>query len=172
MINNKTFNQCCYKADLSQIRSVPSIYLIFILATIFFFDCSSSKTNNENGIQTVDIRSAIDKKESTFLSEIINGDIEYIPLESKKEILLGEGVRIYATDSLIIAFAKQQIYLFDRKTEKFLREIGNYGKGPDGYRQTVTSYPYDENKNLFYTSGWKPEIYHRYNSGTIGYGIF
>ena len=142
-------------------RIIWGIMLALIL--ISFLGCKN-KISLGDEPRIVNIREAIEKKKNSFLSEIINGEIEYVLLESNKEILLRDAVRFYANDSLIIAFAKQQVFVFDRKTGEFLREIGHYGRDPLGYQKTIHSYPYDEKNNLIYLNSWDPQVYFRYNS--------
>ncbi len=111
----------------------------------------------------VNINGAFNKGGEVFTSEIVDGNIEYIPLESGKDYLLGGSSQVFATDIYIIAIAKKQIYLFDRQTGKFLREIGHYGNDPGGYKKVGQAFSFDQERNLVYTSGWDPKSYCRYN---------
>ena len=60
-------------------------------------------------------------------------DPEYIPLETNDSCLIRNGATFYATDDYIVSIARRQIYLFDRRTGRFVREIGKAGEGPNDY---------------------------------------
>lgn len=139
-----------------------AIIPVFILITLT--GCKNSVPPAEEALRTVKIAEAMENKTTVLLSELIQGDIEYIPLESKKEHLLNNNPRFYANKTEIIAFAKNQAFVFDRKTGKFLREIGHYGNDPGGYQTTKYSYPFDEKNDLFYLGGWEQQVYYRYNT--------
>ncbi len=168
MKSNKTFGSILKNLNSSKIDLLPSIQLIKQAATvilmILFFSCNTQKTTPEDAIQTVKIAEAIETNQDVELSEIIDGDIEYIPLETNEKCLIGNNPRFYSNDSEIIVFTNQKISVFDRETGKYLREIGHYGRDPGGYQNTVYSYPYDEKNDLFYLDSWENQIYFRYNS--------
>jgi hypothetical protein len=126
--------------------------------------CSDKEEKQQNTIYEVNIGQAIQEKQEVQTSEFIDGNIEYVLLDSKKEYLLDQNARLYLNDGEIIAFTKKQIFVFSRKTGEFLLEIGHFGKDPGGYKKTVISFPYDEEKNIYYTSGWDQKSYYRYNS--------
>jgi len=83
--------------------------------------------------------------------------VEYIFLETLPECLLNEdNMEISVTDKYIVANNKffgrgDGAYLFDRKTGKFLYEIGKKGQGPGEY-QIIHSYPFNEKYELFYVN--------------------
>lgn len=143
------------------------VYKNSLLALLFIVLLASSckkKEEQQNTIYEVKIGEALKENSTVLLSEFVDGEVEYIALESGKEHLLGQNPKFHLRETEIIAFTRKQIYIFDRNTGKFLREIGHYGKDPEGYKKVVTSFPYEENKNLFYTSGWDPKSYYSYNS--------
>ncbi len=138
--------------------------VVIALATTFFiYSCSHNKVKMKIGIQHVNISEAFGKNEEVPASEIVNGTIEYIPLETSKDFLIGASARIFASDLYIIATTKNQIYLFDRKTGKFIHEIGHHGKGPGEYGKVGQAFVFDEERQLVYTGGWEPKSYYRYN---------
>ncbi len=139
-----------------------AIIPLFILAILS--GCKNTPPAEEEVLRNVKINEAIENKTGVLLSELVQDDVEYIPLESKQECLLNNNPRFYANETEIIAIAENQVYVFDRQTGKFLREIGHYGNDPGGYQGTKYSYPYDEKNDLFYLGGWGPLVYFRYNS--------
>ncbi len=131
---------------------------------ILLLGCNSQKTTPEDALQTVKIAEALEAKQDIMLSEIIDGDIEYVPLETNENCLIADNPRFYLNKNEIIVFTNQYVYIFDRKTGKFLQEIGHFGRDPGGYQSTVYSFPYDEKNDLYYLRGWEQQVYLRYNS--------
>ncbi|WP_303921296.1 DUF4934 domain-containing protein [Draconibacterium sediminis] len=130
--------------------------------------CSNNKPEQQKEIYNVQIIDAFNKEDKAQLSEIVDGNIEYIRLETKKEILLGNSPRVFTNDSYIVAVTHRQAYLFDRRTGKFIREIGHYGKDPDGYRNILKAFTFDEKRNQVYTKSWDSKIYATYTlDGTV-----
>jgi hypothetical protein len=138
--------------------------IILASTLVLFLGCKNTITVNDEGPHTIKIIEAMDKKEGILLSELIQGEIEYVCLETNEECLLNNNSRFYLNETEIIAFTKQQVFVFDRETGKFLREIGHYGRDPGGYRNTVYSYPFDEKNKLIYLGSWESQVYLRYNS--------
>lgn len=125
--------------------SVKSQNLIYFLL-LFLLSCSSNENKQENILYEVKILDALNKNTEVNLSDFAEGRIEYVLLDSPKEHLLAQNLHFYLNGNEIITFAKQQIYVFDRITGKFLREIGHYGKDPGGYKKVVQTFPFDEKK--------------------------
>ena len=101
-----------------------AIVLIFVL-----LNCNE-KVDNSN---TIDIEQAFHKAQEIVLSDFVE-HLEYIVLESEQPI--DRNLIVYSSANYLICTAVRQIYVFDRHTGKFIREIGKYGNGPGEY-----SYP-------------------------------
>ena len=69
----------------------------------------------------------------SFLAE----EIEYIPLETTKESLVKGNHRVYVSAKYIYTIAFRQILQFDRRDGTFIRELGQYGQGPNEYTATL-----------------------------------
>lgn len=100
------------------------------------------KTNNEQRI--VVNQSAI---VPILQIEDIADRVEYIPIETNPDCLLGESFMLYVTESYIVAGR----YLFDRKTGRFVRTIAESGEGPDEYTNWPC-YSFDEQENILYAN--------------------
>ncbi|MFA6128954.1 MAG: 6-bladed beta-propeller [Bacteroidales bacterium] len=107
--------------------TIPSLLLLVFLAAA----CAGKQAQSAAG-KVVDLSGIWDKPEDILLSSIA-GDIEYIPLETSPECLLGGAESISATvlDQYIVVNSKG-LRLFDRQG-KYLRTIGSIGKGPQEY---------------------------------------
>lgn len=137
--------------------------VFYTVITFLFIGCSINAKKNDDIVHIVSIREAVVNNNYLFLSDFVSDNIEFVQLESKKEFLIGKGTRLYLSDSLIISFAENQIYLFDRITGNFKGEISHYGKDPQGYNGTLFSFPYDEDRNTIYTLGWETNSFYVYN---------
>ena len=80
---------------------------------------------------------------------------EYVALETNDSCLIKRNPSFYATDDYIVSIAKRQIFLFDRKTGRFIREIGKAGQGPDEYQFTTSALPVDYERRTIAASGSK-----------------
>ena len=119
---------------------------------------------NENSCHEVPLMTATIHASPLLMSDYASGSIEYIQLESRDDCLLGNNIRLYSNDSVIIAITNEQIFLFSRKTGSFIREVGRYGKNPQGYSKNIHAFPYDEDRNTFFSKGWEPNSFYEYNS--------
>lgn len=141
-------------------KANKKLFIAFLL--IFLFSCSTKEKKQENALYEVKIAEAIQNNPGAKLSDLAAGKVTYIQLDSDKIHLLDKTFGYYLNGKEIIAFANKQIFVFDSKTGKFLREIGHYGKDPGGYRKVLESFSFDEEKQLVYTGGWDPKSYYRY----------
>lgn len=114
--------------------------------------CGTKDINQDSGTAVINIEQAFNKKEQFNLSRIAK-TVDYIPLESKEECLIGAALRVFLSKDYVITIAAKQMFLFDRHTGKFVREIGHFGKDPGGYRYTLFVMPYDEQKEILYAAG-------------------
>lgn len=78
--------------------------------------------------------------------------VEYVPLETTPDCLLKPGARMFVTDKYIVAInVFDKACLFDRKSGKFLHQIGREGQGPEEYRRYMLHFnPLDERRNMVY----------------------
>lgn len=138
------------------------IKLTFILIiTLFFVNYSNSQTKTSD-CHTVSIKEAIDNQKELLLSDFVEKDIEYVQLEINAYCLINRNLRLFLNDSMIIAVAVKQVFLFDRNTGKFIREIGHVGKDPHGYSETLYSQAYT-GQNTILTRAWLPNSFMQYN---------
>jgi len=126
----------------------------FLGLFVFIIGCSSPL--HKDNLLTMNVENAFDNPCDIFLSDFAT-EIEYIPLETIRESVTGGYLRVFATGRYIIAVAFRQNYLFDRKTGKFIREIGRYGRGPNEYMSTTHSVPFDEDRQTIRSSANDPQ---------------
>jgi len=82
---------------------------------------------------TVDLNKGLKNKKEFRLSEVAKS-VEYIPLETNKECLFSHAGYVISKNYVMVYqyYDPCQLLLFDR-SGKFLRKIGNQGKGPGEY---------------------------------------
>lgn len=130
--------------------------LIFIL--IFGISCNqtdTAKIENKGFIENqgypyfIDLGGILKKPQSVTLSEI-GKELEYIPLETKQECLVGEIYHLELTTDFIFVGVRDKILQFDRKG-KFVRQIGSRGRGPGEY-MGGTVFCADQKNGMIYIS--------------------
>jgi len=130
---------------------------------LLFIECSQIENPNTH---TINVSKALKSKQKINLSTI-SKNIEYVQLETNNDFIVGNAPRVFADDEFIIVVAYRQQYIFSRKTGAFIREIGNYGRNPEGYRNTRSNLVYDEVRKTIYASGWDDGIIEYSVSGDV-----
>lgn len=108
----------------------PNLFALSICFA-FLFGCKQQKIEKKR-ITNFSIEAGIEKDAKINLSEIAK-EISFIPLETISNCLLGDinSVNFY-NDLIIVVDDLPQILLF-QKDGKFIKKIGNVGKGPNEY---------------------------------------
>jgi hypothetical protein len=120
-------------------KKIRLLLLLVILAAIITYICLytpkpsfiNDKSAHDFTPYTLDIKSSIDNIKAVPLSSITKG-IEYIPLQTIPESLLGEVNKIAISDSFIFVSDFEKLMQFDRQG-KFIRKVGSNGRGPGEY---------------------------------------
>ena len=119
-----------YKGQLLRLATMK--YLIFLVIIVFLCLTNCNKRNDcTRCLDVINLENAFDNAKEIFLSDFVE-DIEYVILEPEKPI--DKNLTVYSNDAYLICIAVEQIYLFDRKTGAFIREIGRVGRGPGEYK--------------------------------------
>ncbi|MDR2775850.1 MAG: 6-bladed beta-propeller [Tannerella sp.] len=127
-------------------------HLLKILFVLFFFSC-----RQDASVDVKNIYISIDPDHVNYqpaYTDEMFVSMEYVCLETSPEcLLIAEMSSYYVTDKYIVAYNKMfggtGAYLFERKSGKFLYEIGKRGQGPDEYF-TIYSEPFNERDDIFY----------------------
>ncbi len=128
---------------------------LWILSLILIINaCDSGKNQSIINLPEIKIDYAFTKNRFIEISKIVEGNIEYIPLESTEDFILASPSRVYLLNSKIIVFAPRQIFLYDRVTGKCIKEIGKHDRGPAGYMATLFSFPFDPVREVIIARGW------------------
>jgi hypothetical protein len=80
-------------------------------------------------------------------------EITYLPLETRDEYLINQNARFYLFDSIIVCCSNHQLLVFNAENGKFIHSVGEYGKGPNGFMNSMNSYVRNE-KVIIAALGW------------------
>ena len=143
-------------------------YIRVILAYIAMFNLISCISESaDEKIITVNL-SEVNKKRAINLSDWVL-EPEFIALDSSCEEAYTEGGYCCVSDNYIGKYGSSQIYkLYDRKTGKFLRNIGKVGKNDGEYSNVYNSVIDEQNSRVFILS-WnaKELLCHDLNTGEL-----
>ena len=103
-----------------------------IIAIIFLFLFLFSCKIEQSAENVIKMNDAIIKE--LYMSDYFES-IEYIPLETQNNCLIGINPVFYITTEFIVAInpKEKDCFLFDRFTGKYIRKIGQVGQGPEDY---------------------------------------
>lgn len=106
-----------------------------ICAALSVTSCSESVNKGRGNLQEIDVETAFKQPQELSLLDL-GKDMTYIPLETVDESLIklnSTSIMKVTEDYIFIADSGSPILCFDRKTGKFLHQVGNVGKGPQEY---------------------------------------
>jgi len=101
---------------------------VLLLIGLFLFACKSDH-NPKNVIRIDEAYSY-----NLTMSDLFES-IEYIPLETSVDFLIGNNPTVHVCEKFIVTFSAGNCLVFDRQTGKFIRKIGNRGRGAEEYSQ-------------------------------------
>lgn len=139
--------------------------LIILFLSAFAFSCNNSNNSNERltkGNESVDLPYSIDierniKKSLSIPMSSIASRLEYIPLETINNSLIGEIRLLEFSSNYIFIVAGSKLFQFDRKG-KFVRQVGATGRGPGEYNG-INSFCIDEkSEKVFVLTRWPSRL--------------
>ena len=140
---------------------------------MFCISCADNAKKNSN-ILEVDIISNLSKLQKVNLSEIAS-NIEYIVLDTDKKCLVVDYLPIYSTKEYIVAFGggnliSTEIYVFERRTGKFIRQVSRIGQGPGEYLMPNFLFWDGEKEQISALSNTQNHIFYNID-GTISHEV-
>ncbi len=127
-------------------KQILTFYLLLLN-----FSTSFCQNLNKSSLIVFDLEKAFSRQEEVPLSKFLKS-INYVTLETNPHSIIGRFAHFEVTDEYIIVrdnSIPKQILLFDRKTGKFIKSIGKYGRGPNEYSR-FSYIPYDPDKRVLY----------------------
>ena len=116
--------------------------LVFCIPALLSCEKSNKKETNINS-KTKTVHFNIDELSNYVVSE--KDSTNLIQLETKKECLINQILRLYFVDKNIIVYDEKKVLLFDIQG-RFIREIGKKGRGPEEYTR-LTGMWFDDKTN-------------------------
>jgi hypothetical protein len=136
--------------EIEKAKRIPSV-IINVLSFYILLSIGCSQSNNsKDDIVTIDIKKVIQNERDVPLSQFVES-LEYLPLEITSESSISGGPGLYFTEEYIIVrnyspVSNSLLLLFDRRTGKFIRNLGKLGRGPGEYLRPLDRFynPYDK----------------------------
>jgi len=125
--------------------------ILMAFLSIFLFNSCTSRHGKSDDIFIIPIAEYISKPGDIKCSQFID-DFDYVQLETNEKCLIPDGFKTLILKNHILVYSVKFCYAFDRKTGKFLYEIGKYGRGPEEYQNSILAYNYSD--SLIYSLGW------------------
>ena len=121
------------------------------IAIVSFLTVASLYVRAQGSIQI-----EISFPEKAMKGKKIIKSVEYVPLETTSDCLIGESAWFYITNEYIVIahFFEGKALLFDRKTGRFIHEIGRAGQGPGEYTGFWAANGFNEKEQLLYMHEW------------------
>lgn len=127
-------------------RSIILIILITFTCNVAIQDKKNSET-----LIVIPFAKKIHELSEIKCSQFID-NFEYIQLETNGKCLIGDNPELLVLKDQILIYQLRYCFVFDRKTGKFLYELGHYGRGPGEYDKSMLTC--DLNKSIVYSGGW------------------
>ena len=112
-------------------------FFLLVIFVFLTFSCQrkSVHIDNEKNIYEFSLERALIQKHSIQLS-MIGNEIEYIPLETKRESVLSMFTMISISDHYIFVTDRRDIHQFNRDGNH-VRKIGSRGRGPGEFQDQI-----------------------------------
>ncbi|MCX6225015.1 MAG: 6-bladed beta-propeller [Bacteroidia bacterium] len=132
--------------QLHKLRAFPCLFILFFILSSANLDTFGQATRPAVPLR-IDFEAIVRQDIRLNLSEIVD-DIEYIPLETKKECLIGEvdAVRIFKDQIFLISH--RQVFKFN-KNGQFICKIGSGGQGPGEFVKPIDIQIDEGNNSIF-----------------------
>lgn len=153
---------------------IANIFIVqFFLLLLFFTCCSHSEDKIEDedySLKEIDIIANLSNRQIVKLSDIASG-IEYCMLETDEKCFVTGVNCIHSSEDYVVAYggdsSNRSLYVFERKSGNFVRQISSYGQGPGEYTELVELF-WDEVKEQVCVFG--SDQYYFYNiDGTLSH---
>lgn len=130
------------------------IYKAVLLVPAFLLVSCNEKDQKENDVIHLEkaISAPVDVNASDCFSQV-----RYISLETTDSSLIGKGPYVQIIkDRILVSTNQQQCLMFDKKTGKFIKQVGHIGNDPEGYNSVFCWG--DEETGIIYFNGWNKDL--------------
>lgn len=131
--------------------------LLFILFVVLFMSCVNKKSEKSNLSQHINLDELESLRDLPLFTDFAV-TTEYIKLETNSHNLVGRINGLNYTEDFLFVASSHDLLMFERKTGRFIRKIGNRGKGPTEY-QGFRAFEIDEpNKQIYMWDYFKKQF--------------
>ncbi len=106
-------------------------HLSIILLSLLLLTAGCGQKSRDGGLPVIDVVGNLGTYRQIPMSELIE-DVEYIPLETAPNFLIGRHDHVRVTTDYILVGSFNYCYVFTREG-KFISNIGHVGRGPGEY---------------------------------------
>ncbi len=137
-------------------NSTETFIRFFILSSFLVFGFSSCKTNSKTSfVSETNSAVSIDFSDNLLqryfnLSEFTDS-IEYLKLETNDSCFLKKIDKLFTVDNELFISDGERLFVFNRYSGRFIRNIGNIGKGPGEYFEVEDFVIFPEEDRVFIT---------------------
>lgn len=131
------------------------ICLATIATGLLLASCNTGKIA-DNSLMLIPMEAAIDAPAGLKASDCFR-EVTYVPLETNDSCLIGKVPYVQIIkDRIIVSTAQEQCLMFDKKTGRFICQVGHVGNDPEGY-SSVHCWG-DNETGMIYFTGWNNEL--------------
>lgn len=124
-----------------------TVYHIKLINCLFLCVFNGFVVFSQTKVKTIHLEKGIENHKSISLSELA-ADIQYIPLETNSNCLLGDSPRIQLSENeIFVATQMEHLFRFSKKG-KFLNEVGKMGRGPGEFTKVINYILNNESKKV------------------------
>ena len=126
-------------------------YLIIAVFSVWLFSCVNAGEKGDDGLKNIDFYAAEQRR--IYTDELFD-KVEIIPLETTPDCFLQGSPFILGltNDYVILSNTFNNACLFDRKSGRFIHNIGKQGGGPDEYYMLSSAGNFYKEKGLIYAT--------------------
>jgi len=128
---------------------------LIVLSSVFFLTSFGFQSKKSDETYIIPLAKNISNLSEIKCSQFID-HFEYIQLETNEKCLIPNDYRVLILKNQILIWDVKYCFVFERKTGRFICEIGKYGRGPEEYQSSFIAYDY--NKSVIYSLGWNDNV--------------
>lgn len=139
---------------------MKTTFSLTLFIVLIFNSCSESKSDiskSANNFYYFDLENAIKHPQNIYLNDLVS-EVEYVPLETGPECMLGPIAKLAVTDSFIFISDVKKLLQF-KKNGQFIKQIGSIGRGPGEYESVTDFFIDDKGKRIYILNNREVQIF-------------
>lgn len=114
-------------------------YLFSLLGACLLAACADIARQPVGYMAVIDVAAAMDNLSPLQLSEL-GSTVRYVPLETTDSCLIGNNPTLTMAKDYILVQSGNDCFAFDKKTGRFMAQIGHFGEDPQAYSNAFPYY--------------------------------